>query len=256
MRKLLFKFIVLISLLALLSSFSFAVEYYADVELDIRENGELVMSGLTNHPSLEGFTQEFTSKKGSLWTLDISLNESFEDYVFAVHLPDGASLTYVKGKNINIATSDNHVVVKGFASNAPFSIFAQYKLSSVSNLNFSARNVGLGLAGLILFIFVGWLLVKNKAVKSTRLNQEVESRHKLEKHFDDSRLDDLSERQLAIMKLLKKGSLTQKSIEKTLNLPKSSISRNIESLRRRGLIKKEHKGLVNRISLISGRVHT
>jgi uncharacterized membrane protein len=46
-----------------------------------------------------------------------------------------------------------------------------------------------------------------------------------------------------------KGSITQAKLEKSLEIPKSSLSRNIESLVRKNILVKESKGMTNLIMI-------
>jgi uncharacterized membrane protein len=45
------------------------------------------------------------------------------------------------------------------------------------------------------------------------------------------------------------GTLTQRQIELSLKLPKSSVSRNVETLRRRGVLEKAQLGMTNTVVL-------
>jgi uncharacterized membrane protein len=61
----------------------------------------------------------------------------------------------------------------------------------------------------------------------------------------------LNDRQKQIMKLLyeRNTPLTQTDIQKELQIPKASISRNVRGLERKGLIEKEQIGISNLIRL-------
>ena len=91
---------VFILLLTLALSINAAAEsYYADLAIDLDNTGYASVSGNTNHPllSIPG-TGDWTSKKGSIWLLNITLPEDdiFSDYVYEVDLPVGAEVNYVK----------------------------------------------------------------------------------------------------------------------------------------------------------------
>lgn len=59
-----------------------------------------------------------------------------------------------------------------------------------------------------------------------------------------------TERQLAILDYLAShGVVTQAELEKKLKLPKSSLSRNVDTLARKGVIFKEQRGMSNVVGL-------
>jgi predicted transcriptional regulator len=62
----------------------------------------------------------------------------------------------------------------------------------------------------------------------------------------------LTDREKQILDIIKKnnGQITQNKIQQELNLPKSSLSRNLLSLEKKGLIKKASKGLSNVVMLL------
>jgi uncharacterized membrane protein len=73
--------------------------------------------------------------------------------------------------------------------------------------------------------------------------RRVKSTKKINKHLYTSR-------QLQIINYLQKhGPANQIKIEKELNIPKASLSRNIETLVKKGIIFKESKGMSNIIGL-------
>ena len=44
-------------------------DYLADIGIDVDNAGLVTFSGVTDHPSLQGSSQAFTSKQGEHWTL-------------------------------------------------------------------------------------------------------------------------------------------------------------------------------------------
>jgi uncharacterized membrane protein len=66
-----------------------------------------------------------------------------------------------------------------------------------------------------------------------------------------SNIQGLNHRQKQILQLLQKRNipLTQTDIQKELQIPKASVSRNILGLERKGLIEKEQIGMSNLIRL-------
>ena len=64
-------------------------------------------------------------------------------------------------------------------------------------------------------------------------------------------LNTLTPRQQEIVKILQKnkGQLAQSKLEKISKLPKSSLSRNIESLKRKNILEKTPNGMSNTLIL-------
>ncbi|MFW5704750.1 MAG: hypothetical protein ACOCXG_02805, partial [Nanoarchaeota archaeon] len=80
-RKTIFLFVFV------LTTFSvFAQGYYADLTFDVDSSGLVKIDGVTNSPSFENLsqTQNFTSKKGEFWLLNISSSEVFDEYIYEV----------------------------------------------------------------------------------------------------------------------------------------------------------------------------
>ena len=235
---------LVIILLVIMTASSVFAQYYADVDVDIDATGVAMISGFTNHPELEGSTHAFTSKDGEYWLLNISL-PGFEEYVYSVSLPPHSTLNYVKSKNVNIATGDGRVVIKGHGSNASFDVIAQYTVDA-KPFNYA---LWITVGVIAVFILVLFLIGIFGKVRDRKDDKDDLPGVKSYKEHQQKVLDTLSERQKEILELLKHRSMTQKQIEEALNLPKSSVSRNIDSLKAKGLIKKEIKGLSNVISL-------
>jgi uncharacterized membrane protein len=214
-----------------------ASAYYADVTVDVGADGFVSISGVSNHPQLQsGTTQDFTAKNKEHWLLNITPSGSFEDYVFTVQLPPGATLNYVNSKNLQILTEDKRVVIKVIGSNDSVSIVAQYTITQVNR-----TYKWVELAVILALLFVGGVLY---------LTRRKPKEHKKAVH--SALVEGLPARQQEIVALLHKagGKLTQKQIEQSMSIPKSSVSRNIDSLERRGVVKKDSYGMTNVISLV------
>lgn len=70
--KLLFcSLLAIIFFTPLIYSIGNSISYYADVEIDINQDGSVTVDGTTNYDFLKNITNshEFTSKKGKVWTL-------------------------------------------------------------------------------------------------------------------------------------------------------------------------------------------
>lgn len=242
--------VLTICLLALLiMSFSTAaLDYYADVEISIDEAGTTTFSGITNHPALAaGKTEEYTSKKGSVWLLNISLDEPFSDFVFKVILPENAAISYVKAPSqVRIANLGSRLTITGTGKDEPFSVQVQYTLSSLpTKWGFSELLTWFGLP--LLLILLGFILFRVGSKKEKQPEQRKDSGT-----GQSYNPDTLTERQKQILDIItgSKGLITQSMIEREIKIPKSSVSRNIDSLVRRGILRKERRGMSNILELV------
>ncbi|MFH2028201.1 MAG: MarR family transcriptional regulator [Nanoarchaeota archaeon] len=217
-----------------------ASDYYADIEIDVDEAGSVDISGTTNHDNLiVESSQDYTSKKQSYWLLDITFEEEFSDYVYVVNLPFGSSINYIKSAgSFRIETGNGKLSIKGYGNNKPLSIIIQYQIGKTDQNDYTSFIVAL------IFITMAVLFITSRVKK-------IKKRSKKHKEKNDHNLDGLTVRQKDIMRLLieKDNPMTQKEIEKGLNIPKASISRNINSMELKGLIEKEKTGMTNIIKL-------
>jgi len=202
--------------------------YYADVELIINEQGTASITGLTNHPLLAGETSNLTSKQGIYWTFNLTINELFDYYVIKVTLPAGAVINYLKTPDsVRISEELGSIRILASGNNETVRIITQYNIEPFKiNLDW------LWLLVLMTIPAVITLLIKLKKPKK-KVNHSL-----------------LTERESLIIKQLeKKKMISQRELEKILKIPKASVSRNINSLIRKGLVKKEKKGITNVIVL-------
>ncbi len=210
-----------------------AQELYADVIFDVSDSGQAAIKGLTNHPFLsERATNELTSKKGDYWVFNLSINESFSNFVYKINLPRGAVINYVKSPTPVRIGVEGVPYVKSSGKNATMQIAIQYSIEPLKS-NFNSIIIILAIsAGTILFFY----RVKKKMRKVINLPSWYNK-------------DTMTERQRQIVELIEKENkpLTQKELEEKMNIPKSSLSRNIDSLVQKGILVKETKGMTNAI---------
>ena len=201
-------------------------QYYADVTFDVLENGDVRIDGTSNHPHLSpGTYSALTSKKDGIWLLNLTLPEEhlFSDYVFEIKLPDRASINYVNTKGqIGMEAVSERMVISGIGQDSRFKLLVQYSIKEEY-----IEEGGLGVVALLIFVLVllGTIYLK------TRSKKEV--------------LDGLTERQVAIYDIVKNGGddVNQTLVCEKLSLAKSSVSRNVETLVKKGYIEKENVGM-------------
>lgn len=212
------KAIILLFILLFISP-AFA-DYYADVDIVVNENGVVSISGLTNHPLLSSGDYNYTHENLGFWMLNITLEETFSNYVYSLTLPSGAVINYLRTPSImSLGEEDGHIVITAIGNDEPFKAVIQYNIETQETINYYYF--------LFLLLLIPLFFIRKKKVNKI-----------------DYLL--LTNRQKQIMKIVeKKKQITQKELETRLKFPKSSLSRNIESLIRKRLIKKEKKGVTN-----------
>ncbi|MFH0956873.1 MAG: MarR family transcriptional regulator [Candidatus Aenigmatarchaeota archaeon] len=209
--------------------------YYADVMMEVSADGSVAISGLSNHPGLSaGVYDEYTSKKGSYWLLNITLPGTFSDYVYTLRMPPGSSANYIKSSGrVSIGQEGESVVIEGTGKDIGFSVAVQYTVSPGGYSGYYPLLFipTIAIIAAVLFLFRGKLFQKGPAKKKAY----------------DSRM--LAGRQLAIVQTLEKSGkpMTQRQIEQALSLPKSSVSRNISSLVRAGILVRHERGMSNAV---------
>ena len=223
-----------------------ALEYYADVTIDVTDAGFVTIEGNTNYPKLLiQDSQNYTTKTQSEWVLNLSFNKQFSEYIFKVLLPKSSSIYNINSSGtIWIQEETNRLVINGFGENETIYLNIQYQLTKTSTtgespIYFDPINIILSISIIILVIII--ILTFYKSYYKKKTNDIPE----------EDKMTGLTERQQQIMQLLResKNPLTQTIIEKELQMPKAAVSRNIHSLERKGLIDIEKVGMSNKIHI-------
>ena len=230
---------------------------YADIAIDVFNDGRVSIGGATNYEGFKelGSTQKFTSKDGEYWLLNISTNEIFDKYVYQLKLPENSQINYVKSEgSFRIRSKNSRIEVIGTGENEEFNVLVQYKIDyqNISWSNNFAFIIYGGVLGLIILVAILLFLFKNNLRNKKEILQKnnLTNSDKVQKDKIDIEL--FTPRQRDILKiLLKDKRITQKELENQLNIPKSSISRNIKTLEIKGIIKKEKVGQTNYLLLIA-----
>lgn len=216
-------------LLLLLVPCTLAQKYYADIQIDVGSDGRVDISGSTNHPFISSISKsdDFTSKNKKYWVVNVSVEDDFSQYIAEVRLPPKASLNFLKASNVLSIKEDNgRIIVTITGKEEPLLFLAQYSFNEKEFSNdwlYYALIIILGLSAMYYFL------------------------RKWKKPQIKLRLESLTDRQKLIVEAIQKnkGSITQAELEKTLKIPKASLSRNIESLVRKNILVKESKGMTN-----------
>jgi uncharacterized membrane protein len=240
MKNYCFIFILSIALLILLPITN-SQEYYADIALNVQNTGEVSISGNTSHPSLmQKTTEEFTSKKGAEWELTISLPDTFSEYIYQINFPKGTQLLDINtNSEYRLSTNENKITLTGIGQEKKLAIQVKYKIipDTIAPIGIETYIAALFLTAIIIsgaYYFFMKRKGPHRTEKKTKYNKDA-----------------LTERQLQIINYLEKnnGKSTQAEIGKITNLPKASLSRNIDSLERKGIVQKERKGMTQLVSI-------
>jgi uncharacterized membrane protein len=225
----------------LMLSPAYAEDYYADVQVRVMATGEVMISGATNHPSLApGLTQNFTGKSGQNWLLNLTLAENFSEYIYDISFPPNTEINYMNvPKNVRVETEGEIIHIIATGTNQTFFAVVQY--------SFDGPAMGqppldpilmLGIAIIIGFL-ISQVYFHYKRRRSSK-GSTVVPKPKRSYHPEA-----MTERQNQILDILKRegGHATQAKIQNETKIPKASLSRNIDSLVRKKVIKKERKGM-------------
>jgi uncharacterized membrane protein len=242
--------LLLVMLIAIIPATASSQEtYYADVGMQVAENGNVMVSGTANHPGLSaGAHDEYTSKKGSYWLLNVTLDGEFSDYVYTLRMPPGSTVNYIKSSGrVSIGQEGESVVIEGTGKDTEFSVAVQYAISPPGT-QAAWWIFPLPVAVTLLIILV-WAAARKKRKAKGDDMKAAGSEHAYK--TDKARYNPsmLAERQLAIVRALEAAGkpMTQRQIEQALSLPKSSVSRNISSLVRAGILARHSRGMSNAV---------
>lgn len=225
-----------------------AVGYYADLTIRVDDAGFVTIEGISNYPNLiTQDTEQYTSKQQGFWLLNITKQEIFSEYVFDLILPPGSSVNYIKSSgSIRIEEDLGNLILKGFGENESFSLLVQFQIEKQHD-QFLQQN-------LLYFFFIPSIIIVSILLLYLLRREKNKKSSPAQKVTNPDPLLDLrglNHRQKQIIQILQEKNvpLTQTDIQKELQIPKASVSRNIRGLERKGLIDKEQLGMSNLIRL-------
>lgn len=244
-----FKFLIFLLAIIVVIPYAFS-QYYGDLQIAIDEKGETSITGLSNIPSIDTpvTTDTLTAKKGAHWTFNLTTNQTIESYVYEVTLPQNAQINYIKtSEDFRLEENNGNLKVISSGNNKPLNIIIQYQLSS-NNTN-ETEIPYLVLLGITIIIGGIFGILINKILAN---NSQISSKASIDKNYKAEQIDMsvFSKRQKDIIELLlKEKKITQKYLESYLDIPKSSLSRNLATLEVKGYIKREKIGQTTYIQL-------
>lgn len=231
-------FILFLLLLPLIS----AQEYYADIEIEVFDDGSTTIDGISNYPYLQNISnsQLYTSKKGEFWLFNLTTDVHFEDFIFKLNLPEGVEINYIKTTpQFRIEDNGESLSIIGLGEDRELNILVQYKINKKYSFLSSEQWIAFLLGLLVFSLIFGTIFL----IKSSYGPKEIKfkSQEREEQIFN---LDILPSRQKQIIEIIKKEKkISQKDLVKIMNIPKSSVSRNVNSLISRNILDKEKVGI-------------
>lgn len=224
-----------------------AADYYADITITVDASGFTSIRGLTNYPNLTiENSEQYTSKQQSHWLLNITKQEIFSEFVFEIILPTGSSISYIKSSgSLRIEENSGRLIVTGLGENESLSIVIQYQTEKQTSSLLQDNLVYLLLFSAIVIVALLIVMVFLNEKKTSIIHPIEDVKEPL------GNMKGLNDRQKQIMQILHERNtpLTQTDIQRELQIPKASVSRNLLSLERKGLIEKEQIGMSNLIRL-------
>jgi uncharacterized membrane protein len=208
-----------------------SADYYANLKIIVHNDGTVEIDGDSNHYKLQdGIYSNFTTKNEGYWVLDISTKERFSNYTYQLTMPKNIEINYLGVYAIDSFFNKENLKISGTVTNKPFKIIIQYKKELISSDYFWLYFI---IIILISGLSIGFLYKKKRKKKKKYL------KHKF------------TVREYEIIELLQKNKkgLSQIKIEKMTGIPKASLYRNLESLKRKEVITKTAKGMTNHIML-------
>lgn len=225
----------ILMILVFLLSISSVFSTNADLTFDIKENGNV---NVISHLNYSYFKQEMEyndliSKENGYWLFNFKDENKFGFVRYEIILPKNAIINFMKtDKVLKITNENDRIVLIGENQDSDIDLMIQYKTDIIESYREIILYLILFSAGVLIGAII-YLYSRLKKIKIFTYNP-----------------DSLTERQNQIIKLLKKKKkLYQYEIENELNFPKASVSRNVESLLKKGLIEKHNKGVKNIIKL-------
>lgn len=200
--------------------------------------------------SIFGTSDYLTNKYGPVWVFNLSIDASFDYCIFLIYLPKDASIKKIDSDTldttIDVVDDGLRVTAQGWGVVYP-SVVVEYNLSkrdTKSNIEtfFDLKIIAYLVVVLCFLIFVFFIISKiNVPRKKLKINQE-----KL-----DTILTTLNDRERDIVTaIIKFGNRSsQNELQTYLDIPRASISRILENLYAKRVIKKWKVGKTNKVEL-------
>jgi hypothetical protein len=210
---------------------------FADVVITVESDGLVKITGNTDNLELLNLdnTYALTNKLDRFWYFDINIS-NFDKLYYKVVLPKDYEINnLISINNTSISSRNNQINIVGYDLNNNLQISIKYSKTTPSSFKSSFLIVFLSILLIILIIIYLYLFGFKKDKN---------------KKIPDLKLKNLNLRQTKILTILKKEKeISQNKLLLLLNIPKSSLSRNISSLESKGYIVRKKSGITFLIRL-------
>ena len=235
-------FFILFFILFSINIFS---ENYGNFQIEIDEKGKFT-NIIESNINLENIidSQKFTSKKNEYWVVNYSSEIIFDEFYFEIFFPKNTKINYIKStKNLLTEIENDKLKLSGFGQNKNFEILIQYSFSNnfVSDEK-NSNSIFYYFLFFIIIIFIISIIIFFKKITQIKKDDDNEK-------FDYSYFP---KRQIDIINILKKNKnkILQNELDGIMEIPNSSIYRNLKSLEKKGIIRKERVGKKRLIFLL------
>lgn len=175
-----------------------------------------------------GLSDDYTSKTGGDWYFSFSAQEFYERVDLRVYFPRTATLKAVDTNLDYTIGYENALFIEFEKDNIIPRIIVKYSLQPPAQTNYF---LVLLLSFIPVIIIISCLILR---IKKT----------------SDKVLSLLNEKERQVyLTVRQENGVKQSKLRKVTGLPKATLSRTIDSLERKGLIRKQGYGMTNRISL-------
>lgn len=256
-----FLLVLILFITIMLSSLSLAEENYIDEEIEILENGDAVVNGVTNvelfsdlkidGDKIDGVTSELTSKVGKQWLVDYGSEIVFSNSIIKILFPSNVKVEDIEtNSKINIENFNGKTRLTFIGEDNVLDIKIKYSFIEVQY----DSNWVYWIILVVIVVLVAILFNKKKKNLKTKQEKVTKKEHE-EKQINKQKLDGikmtLNETQLKIVDALldQKGECKQTKLRHLTGIPKASLSRNLELMSQKNIISKFYNGVSNYIKI-------
>jgi len=277
---LLFFAIILIFILCVAPLCLAIADTYSDLEITIANDGRSTVTGSSNVPiadipaneTINGFTDSLTAKRQNVWTFNLTTTQNVNVSFIKIHLPQNVVINQINSLQTSNIEYDDSITITFVGKGQPLSIGIQYSFTNSSGSNSdsttgssSSKTASYGwyaltAAAILALIGAGTFFYKTKFGRG-KSNKSSDSKQQSfggvrtgNIVLDDAKLSairpTLNETQIKIIDALisSGGVATQNKIHHATQIPKASLSRNVDLLVQKQVLQKLSGGYTNQLS--------
>ena len=152
-----------------------AEDHYADIQVTLQKDGTAQVTGISTESRFStGVHDDYTSKKGSFWLLNLTSTTNLSDYFISLTFPENTEINYLKVSGRSRISAEDKLMIVTTGTDEPMNIVVQYRINSnTSSLLFLW--VAIVIVVLIILGFFFW-----RYKKSRKNNEHNEHRKKVD----------------------------------------------------------------------------